>query len=89
MRRTIEGTRAIVTGASSGIGRAIALELARQGGKVVCMARREDRLQALAKEIESLGRQCRLRGGRCYRCGRPRRGASKRPNRISADWISW
>jgi short-subunit dehydrogenase len=52
MRRTIQGSRAIVTGASSGIGRAIALELARQGGKVVCMARREDRLQALAKEIE-------------------------------------
>ena len=55
MRRTIQGTRAIVTGASSGIGRAIALELARQGGKVVCMARREDRLQTLAKEVESLG----------------------------------
>ncbi len=54
-RRTIEGSRAIVTGASSGIGRAIALELVRQGGKVVCMARREDRLQTLAKEIESLG----------------------------------
>src|SRR5208282_5494394 len=54
-RRTIEGSRAIVTGASSGIGRAIALELARQGGNVVCMARREDRLQTLAKEIEALG----------------------------------
>jgi short-subunit dehydrogenase len=55
MRRNIQGSRAIVTGASSGIGRAIALELARQGGKVVCTARREDRLQALAKEIEALG----------------------------------
>ncbi len=54
-RRDIQGSRAIVTGASSGIGRAIALELARQGGKVVCMARREDRLQVLAQEIESLG----------------------------------
>ncbi|MGO9115518.1 MAG: SDR family oxidoreductase [Thermoguttaceae bacterium] len=54
-RRKIEGSRAIVTGASSGIGRAIALELARKGGKVVCLARREDRLQAAAKEIESLG----------------------------------
>ena len=51
-RRDILGSRALVTGASSGIGRAIAKELARQGGKVVCMARREDRLQALAKEIE-------------------------------------
>ncbi len=54
-RRLIQGSRAIVTGASSGIGRAIALELARQGGKVVCMARREDRLQAVAQEIEALG----------------------------------
>jgi short-subunit dehydrogenase len=54
-RRKIEGSRAIVTGASSGIGRAIALELARQGGKVVCLARRADRLQTLVKEIEALG----------------------------------
>ena len=55
MRRDIQGTRAIITGASSGIGRAIAKELARQGGKVVCMARREDRLQSLATEIEAGG----------------------------------
>ncbi len=54
-RRDIQGSRAIVTGASSGIGRALAIELARQGGKVVCMARREDRLQSLAKEVESMG----------------------------------
>jgi short-subunit dehydrogenase len=55
MRRDIQGTRSLVTGASSGIGRAIAKELARQGGKVVCMARREDRLQSLAQEIEAGG----------------------------------
>ena len=55
MRREIQGTRSIVTGASSGIGRAVAKELARQGSKVVCMARREDRLQSLAKEIEGAG----------------------------------
>jgi short-subunit dehydrogenase len=55
MRREIQNSRAIVTGASSGIGRAIAKELARQGGQVFCMARREDRLQSLAKEIEAGG----------------------------------
>jgi len=55
MRRDIQDSRAIVTGASSGIGRAIACELARQGAKVICMARREDRLQSLAQEIEGAG----------------------------------
>ncbi len=55
MWRDIQGSRSIVTGASSGIGRAIARELARQGGKVACVARREDRLETLAEEIRSTG----------------------------------
>lgn len=42
---------AIVTGASSGIGKAIALELARRGAKVVLAARREDKLQDVAQII--------------------------------------
>ena len=45
----------IVTGASSGIGRELALELARQGARLIITARREDRLHALAKEIRSIG----------------------------------
>ncbi len=55
MRRTIEGSRAVVTGASSGIGRAIAIELCRQGAKVVATARRADRLKALAEEVAAAG----------------------------------
>ena len=49
-RRTIAGSRGIVTGASSGIGRAIALELAKNGARVFAVARRADRLNDLCQE---------------------------------------
>jgi short-subunit dehydrogenase len=45
----------IVTGASSGIGKAIAKEFARNGSKVVMAARSEERLISLEKEIKDLG----------------------------------
>jgi uncharacterized protein len=50
-------TVTFITGASSGIGAALALEIARQGGDVALGARREERLQKLAREIESMGQQ--------------------------------
>lgn len=55
MKRNLENRRAIVTGASSGIGRETALELARQGVSVVVVARREDRLRELVDQIVALG----------------------------------
>jgi short-subunit dehydrogenase len=50
-------TVTFITGASSGIGAALSLEVARQGGDVVLVARRQERLQKFAREIESMGRQ--------------------------------
>ncbi|MFO0927380.1 MAG: SDR family NAD(P)-dependent oxidoreductase [Gemmataceae bacterium] len=46
---------AIITGASSGIGWALAKELARQGARVGLVARRSEQLQALAAEITAAG----------------------------------
>lgn len=50
-------TVTFITGASSGIGRALAIEISRSGGDVVLAARREDRIRTLAGEIESSGRK--------------------------------
>jgi len=47
----------LVTGASTGIGRCVALDYARQGADLVLAARSVDKLESLAREIESLGRK--------------------------------
>ena len=50
-------TVTFITGASSGIGAALSLEVARQGGDVVLVARRQERLEKVAREIESIGKR--------------------------------
>ncbi len=49
---------AVVTGASSGIGAATARTLAWEGFKVVCAARRYDRVEALAEQIDGIAIAC-------------------------------
>jgi len=54
----LTGKVAIVTGASSGLGKQFALSLAENGANVVVAARRVEKLQEVAGQIEALGRQC-------------------------------
>ena len=55
MDRPLDGQVAIVTGASSGIGAAIAMNLAQSGAAVAMAARRLDKLEALQEKIQSDG----------------------------------
>jgi len=55
IRADLSGKTAIVTGASRGIGKAIALALAASGAKVACVARSADKLQETVDEIAAAG----------------------------------
>ena len=61
-RRRIAGLRAIVTGASSGIGRAVVVELVGRGAGVVGLARREERLRELEGQLAGPGKFAWLAG---------------------------
>jgi 3-oxoacyl-[acyl-carrier protein] reductase len=53
VNKLLENKTALVSGAGSGIGRAIALELARNGARVACCGRRQDRLDETVQQIVS------------------------------------
>lgn len=59
MARDFSGHVAWVTGGGSGIGRALALELAKRGADVAISGRREARLREVAGAVEALGRRAR------------------------------
>ena len=54
----LEGRKALVTGASRGIGKAISIEFAREGAEVAVTARTLEALRETRDEVESLGRTC-------------------------------
>ena len=56
--RKLKDKRIIITGASSGIGRELAKQLAAEGCRLVINARRKDRLEELATELAGAGAQC-------------------------------
>ena len=51
----LKGKVALITGASQGLGRALALACAREGARVVINARSEDSIRPVAQEVESTG----------------------------------
>ena len=57
MPRKIQDSVVVITGASSGIGRATALAFAKEGASVIVAARREQLLQEVARECEQIGRR--------------------------------
>lgn len=59
--KPLSGQVAVVTGATGGIGRAIAVELARQGADVVVHGRRQEAAERLARDIADLGRRSLVR----------------------------
>lgn len=55
MSERLIGKNAVITGASSGMGKAITLAYLKEGANVVAVARRKERLSALVEEVNTLG----------------------------------
>jgi NAD(P)-dependent dehydrogenase (short-subunit alcohol dehydrogenase family) len=51
----LKGRNALITGASKGLGRAMAIALAQQGAHLVLVARNKEKLESVAREVEAAG----------------------------------
>lgn len=76
-RYELNGRTVLITGASSGIGRALAIALAARGAAVVLVARRRERLEALAAEIAAAGGTAHVHAADLSRRGVAARAASQ------------
>src|SRR5437667_481694 len=55
LSKSVEGKRILVTGASSGIGKTLALKIGEAGGEVILVSRTREKLEEVAEQIEELG----------------------------------
>lgn len=78
----LSGQTALVTGASQGIGRAIALALGGAGAKVACLARNAEKLQATVDEITQAGGEAQVIACNATDSA----GASAAVDKVVADW---
>ncbi len=76
LKQMVKGKRIIITGASSGIGKALASGLAGLGGKVGLFSRSKERLNEIARDIKAAGGQAILRVGDVQRADQVQFGLS-------------
>lgn len=58
--KKLSGKTAVITGASKGLGKAMALALGREGARLALVSRNRDQLQAVAKEAHALGAEAEI-----------------------------
>src|SRR5215472_5346816 len=87
-RRHVAGSRILVTGASQGIGKALADLAARRGARVIAAARSLELLEELSTSVRGRGDQ-----PETFRPMSPARTTatvwSKPPSPVTGDWTSW